>query len=122
MKIYSYPVIPQSVQQITHDKQGGAGQNAYQQNKKKQEEDSKEFEEAVSEAKVQDAIHLFAEDEQNKDVGITATQEGQGPGLRVLLKDSHGDILRNVSGEEFLKLKEAVRSGSRSGRLLDRKA
>lgn len=128
MKINSYP----SISQITHrsaekaggvanEKQGGAGQNAYQQNQKKKDQDSSEFEKHVSEAKVQEAIHSFADDDKNKGLGITAAQEGSGPGLRVVLKDNQGGILRNISGEEFLKLKEAASSGNKSGRLLDQK-
>lgn len=53
--------------------------------------------------------------------GIDASIEGQGPGLRVVLKDIHtGKALRNLSGEEFLRLKAQAVVPFR-GRILDRK-
>lgn len=101
------------------DKQnGGGGGNAYEQNKKDQEK-KQEFEATIE--NVQKAIDEFTANQTNQDHGISATQEGNGPGLRVTLKDASGGVLRSVSGEEFLKLREAISSGSKSGRILDQK-
>jgi hypothetical protein len=99
------------------DKQGGAGQNAYERQQKKEQR-----QEEPDEREFLQAVETYAADPTNLENGITATPEGQGPGLRVVLKDAHGGVLRNVSGDEFLKLREAVRNGARSGRLLDQKA
>lgn len=99
-----------------NDKQGGAGQNAYEQQQKK------ERKEEPTEQEFLQAVETYGADPTNLENGITATPEGQGPGLRVVLKDAQGGVLRNVSGDEFLKLREAVRNGARSGRLLDQKA
>jgi hypothetical protein len=121
MKISFYPNVTQISAKVTDkssDKREGAGQNAYEQPKKKEEE--AEF--VVTEENVQNAVEAFAGDEMNLSHGITAQTEGQGPGLKVVLKDASGGILRNVSGEEFLKLREAIAAGNRSGRLLDQKA
>jgi hypothetical protein len=41
--------------------------------------------------------------------------------LKVVLKDPNGGVLRSVSGEELLRLREAVSAGAKSGRILDQK-
>jgi hypothetical protein len=100
------------------DKNGGGGSNAYEQNKK-DKEDHQEFE-ATAE-NIQKAINDFSTNETNLTHGISAASEGNGPGLKVILKDSSGGVLRSVSGEEFLKLRSALQAGSKSGRILDQK-
>src|ERR1035437_8048457 len=100
------------------DKQGGSGSNAFEQNKKDQEK-KEEFEVTVE--NVQKAIETFSANQTNQTHGISASQDGTGPGLKVTLRDSTGGVLRSVSGEEFLKLREAIQSGSKSGRILDQK-
>ncbi len=122
MKIGNYSPITQVMTKVTDktgDKQGGAGSNSYQQ-QKKDEKDQNDFEPTLE--AVEAAIETFAGDETNLSHGITASAEGQGPGLKVVLKDSSGGVLRAVSGEEFMKLREAVVNGQKSGRILDQKA
>ena len=122
MKVNHYPAITAILNRVTDkngDKQGGAGSNAFDQQQKKKEEE-KEFK--VTEEAVNEAIDAFAVDQYNLSQGITASSEGNGPGLKVVLKDGAGGVWRSVSGEEFLKLREAVVSGKRSGRILDQKA
>ena len=124
MKINSYAAISPlfgKIKETNQDKQGGAGQNAYERQKKKDpEEDSKkDFKASLEE--VQDAVEGFLEDETNLAHGISADTEGNGPGLKVVLKDPNGGVLRSVSGEEFLRLREAVSAGAKSGRILDQK-
>lgn len=122
MKVFPYPALSQIMNRVTEansDKQGGAGSNAYQQQEQKKK-DEKEYE-ATAE-NVQDAIETFASDAQMQSQGITASADGEGPGLKVLLKDATGGVLRAVSGEEFLKLREAIHAGKKSGRILDQKA
>jgi hypothetical protein len=122
MNIKSNSSITQIFARVTdksNDKQGGAGQNAYERQQKKDQKEE-EFEATIEE--VSAAIEKFAGDEATLTAGITAQSEGTGPGLRVLLKDPSGGVLRSVSGEEFLKLREAVNAGNKSGRLLDQKA
>ncbi|MBS1959790.1 MAG: hypothetical protein JST80_09985 [Bdellovibrionales bacterium] len=121
MRVNSVPQIVQAFERVTgkpQDKQGGAGQNAYERQQKREEKQQ----EQPNEFEVIQAAESYVADELNHEHGITATTEGQGPGLRVTLKDAQGGVLRNVSGEEFLKLREAVRNGARSGRILDQKA
>ncbi len=122
MKINTYPSnvvhMFDRVNEKSADKNGGSGSNAYEQNKKDQEK-KEEFEATVE--NVQKAIEDFSANQTNQSHGISATQEGSGPGLKVTLRDATGGILRSVSGEEFLKLREAIHSGSKSGRILDQK-
>ena len=124
MKIHSYPFVNPLFGKIaeTHkDKQGGSGSNAYErQQKKKDDEKESEFEASLE--TVEAAVDGFDGDQTNQAHGITAETQGQGPGLRVVLKSAEGGVLRSVSGEEFLKLREAVASGAKSGRILDQKA
>jgi uncharacterized protein YlxW (UPF0749 family) len=123
MKVNTYSNITQIFNRVTDktsDKQGGAGSNAFDQQKQKKKEEENEFEASIE--AVEAAVEHFGADETNRSSGLSASTEGSGPGLKVLLKDSTGGILRSISGEEFLKLKEAVNSGARSGRLLDQKA
>jgi hypothetical protein len=122
MKINSYASIHPLFGKISEagaDKHGGAGQNAFERHKKKDEEKEEKFEASLE--AVEAAVDGFADDKLNSSHGISASAEGAGPGLRVVLKDASGGVLRSVSGEEFLKLREAANSGARSGRLLDRK-
>lgn len=124
MKIHSYQTIQPmfgKVSEAGSEKQGGAGQNAYEQQKKKdeQEEQKKVLE---NPAALEAAVDGFTGDETNLAHGISARAEGSGPGLRVVLQDQQGGVLRSVSGEEFLRLREAVSSGRKSGRILDQKA
>ena len=122
MKVNSYSPITQVMAKVTDksgDKQGGAGSNAYQQ-QKKDEKDQNEFEPTLE--AVEAAVETFDEDQTNLSHGITASTEGRGPGLKVVLKDASGGVLRSVSGEEFMKLREAVVNGQKSGRILDQKA
>jgi hypothetical protein len=122
MKVSQFIPIQQISTRVTDksDKQGGAGQNAYERQKKKDDENEKGYQ--ATEEEVNQAIEVFAGDETNLAHGITAESAGNGPGLKVMLKDSAGGILRSVSGEEFLKLREAVNNGRKSGRILDQKA
>jgi hypothetical protein len=122
MKINTYSMVNPHFGKIaeTHkDKQGGAGSNAYERNQKKKDENEKEFEASLE--AVEAAVEGFDEDQTNQVHGISASAEGQGPGLRVVLKSAEGGVLRSVSGEEFLKLRDAVASGAKSGRILDQK-
>ena len=121
MKVNINTPITQVFERITRpssDKQGGAGQNAYERQQQKKDDPQ----DPPTEQEVLKAVETYGLDETNHEHGITASPEGQGPGLRVILKDASGGVLRAVSGEEFLKLREAVKNGSRSGRILDQKA
>ncbi len=68
------------------------------------------------------AIDAFHADVLTQENGLSASLEGTGPGLRVILKDGFGHIIRQLTGEEFLKLREATPSVVRTcGKILDQK-
>jgi hypothetical protein len=77
----------------------------------------------VTDDKVKAAMESFAHDEQALAAGLTVDPVGKGPGLRVVLKDGTGAIVRQFTGEEFVKLREAAANGTphAPGKLLDRK-
>lgn len=124
MKIYNFPqvsAVGSRVKERDGDKQEGAGKNAYQQNKKdQQKEDNQPSEFQVQVEDVQNAIEALNHTE--VETGVHATVEGDGPGLKVKLTDGAGGVLRTVSGEEFLKLREAISGGKVPGKILDKKA
>jgi hypothetical protein len=76
----------------------------------------------VTEEKVEQAMSNFLTDSETKYSGLLASLEGKGPGLRVILKDGTGTVIRQFTGEEFLKLRvESQEDGRKSGKILDRK-
>jgi hypothetical protein len=98
---------------------GSQSGNQHQQNQEKSEENPEVFE--VSELKVGAAIDAFRADAQAQANGLNAQAQGQGPGLRVILKDGSGAVVRQFTGEEFLKLRQAVSDGRVRGKILDQK-
>jgi hypothetical protein len=78
---------------------------------------------AVTEQQIQAAVEAFGVDEQAAAAGLHVDQIGSGPGLRVILKDVSGNVVRQFSGTEFVRLREV--SGGRTlhapGKILDRK-
>lgn len=122
MKVNVYPSTAVSmfdrVLEKNTDQRGGSNPGS-DQKKKKDTEENTEYE-ATAES-IQKAIDDFSSNDVNVSHGISAIQEGSGPGLKVTLRDSSGGVLRSVTGEEFLRLREAIQAGSKSGRILDQK-
>lgn len=76
----------------------------------------------VSPERMDQAIQAFQSDVLSQANGLKASLEGVGPGLRVVLKDGSGRIIRQLSREEFLKLREGTSQESRTcGKILDQK-
>ncbi len=128
MKILPFPqisAISTRVKGRDGDKQEGAGQNSYESFSKDQRDGKSEAEEEkvilVTDESVNQAIDALNHDASASQNGLHAEQASSGPGLRVVLKDASGGVLRNVSGEEFLKLREAIGQAKRPGKLIDRK-
>jgi hypothetical protein len=101
--------------------------NSRQQQQQKQQQDSQPEHggaeaEPVNDAKVGAAIESFQHDAQTQQHGLSASQVGQGPGLKVVLKDGTGAIVRQFTGEEFVRLREAAsKDGRVRGKILDQK-
>jgi hypothetical protein len=128
MKIIPFPqisVISNRVKERDGDKQEGAGQNSYESMSQEQRNTKSEDAEPVIEVtdeSINQAIEALNHDVSASQNGLHAEPSGSGPGLRVVLKDASGGVLRNVSGEEFLKLREAIGQNKRPGKLIDHKA
>jgi hypothetical protein len=90
--------------------------------KDESEPDSEAFARDAEEAKakVSTAVTSFSHDTDAVANGLSAEVVGQGPGLRVTLKDGRGAVVRQFTGEEFVRLREAA-SGTHRGKLLDKK-
>jgi len=113
--------VTQDSVRTKRDGQGGAGQQHYEQQSKRDQRGEEDPEEAKK--KVAAAVESFSSDQQAQASGIQAfVENSQGPGLRVVLKDCNGTVVRQLSGEEFLRLREATANGSpRRGKILDQK-
>ncbi len=99
------------------DEQRRQPRQQYPQNKKPSDLTDKELAEEIEKA-----VGSFAADEQTRASGLSATAEGTGPGLRIVLKDSSGSVVRQFTGEEFLDLRKASGKDSRArGKILDQK-
>lgn len=83
----------------------------------------KKDESAVSDEEVQAAVQAFGSDEQAAAAGLHVDQIGNGPGLRVVLKDVSGNVVRQFTGSEFVRLRDVTggRSLHAPGKILDRK-
>jgi hypothetical protein len=101
------------------EKQEHGGQS--QRDPQNQQQEQPKQQEPLPEA-VQQAVEAFQTDSQTQSNGLSATMEGSGPGLRVVLKDGSGGVVRQFTGEEFIKLREAAGQDTRArGKILDQK-
>jgi len=73
--------------------------------------------------KIDSEIERFAADELAQQRGLHARCEGEGPGLKVLLEDGGGNVIRRMTGEEFLQIRQRATAQMtlNRGKLLDRK-
>jgi len=132
MKINPFNTIQGFLERIGDRKDSGSdGQSpgAYtgngKQGQKNPQEQSKQEEAPVIEVtseKVIQAVEAFQKDAQTQSNGLNASVTGQGPGLRVVLTDGNGSVIRQFTGEEFLKLRQGLGKDGRSrGKILDQK-
>jgi hypothetical protein len=117
-ELKSYQIELNSQVRDRGDKEGGSQNQQDPRNPKKQKPQIFE----VTEEKLEQAMGSFQVDTGSTHSGLTASLEGKGPGLRVLLKDGTGAVIRQFTGEEFLKLRvESQEDGRKSGKIIDRK-
>lgn len=103
--------------QTRHD---DGGENGHEKQKKQEDFDPKLIDEA---------LESFKTDASAMEHGLSAEVNGSGPGLKISVKDCNGTTVRQFSGEEFLKLRDAAShkppsSGSSlaiRGKILDQK-
>ena len=119
--------------QLVREKQDGnnSGAEYFKENSKKKSkqgdagaQDSSAEDEStlVTDQNISQAITEFLADKQTLANGLSAVVDGHGPGLKVVLKDQNGEIIRQLSGEEFLRLQRAVsKVAPLPGKILDQK-
>jgi hypothetical protein len=105
------------------DRDGGSGRDQYTRQQKKEEDQSSSKEQGEDQKeKFAQALQSFKDDPHTQASGISAETEGRGPGLKVIVKDASGGVIRQYTGEEFMKLREAIGQDKKGrGRLLDQK-
>ncbi len=102
----------------------GTADNAEQRSKQdaQQQQSGEERERKATPDDIAKAVDAFAGDEMATSNGLHAEMEGAGPGLRVVLKDVSGQVLRQYSGDEFVRLRENTAQDARArGKILDQK-
>ena len=81
-----------------------------------------DFSEELEQQLLSEAIGEFDLEHSSLGSGLRASLTGVGPGLKVVLRDPQGMTVRQLTGAEFLKLRENASSGPRSkGKILDHK-
>jgi uncharacterized FlaG/YvyC family protein len=113
------------------DKQGGGSSHQDQpQDQKRKAQDNLQVPENVQESEeasssgeqIDQAVEAFQHEMEAQSNGLSATVEGTGPGLKVVLKDGAGSVVRQFSGEEFVKMrKSSSKDGRVRGKILDQK-
>jgi hypothetical protein len=133
LKIYGFAnVIPIStaVRSKRTQGDGGSGQQQYDPNQSRKDNAEGEGQakgqpkssEDFDQQKVKDAVAAFHTDVQTQAHGLTAVVEGQGPGLKIAVKDVSGVTLRLFSSDEFLRMRGVASQGARPrGKILDQK-
>jgi hypothetical protein len=125
VKIYTPPEAVRFMSTTDRDAQGGT----YQQDRREKQRQAKGYSTAqktadpeiiqVTDERLDLAVLAFQKDNQAKGQGIAAEK---APGLKVVLKDGSGSVIRLFSGEEFIKMHEAIQDGRISGKIIDQKA
>lgn len=112
----------------TRDSQREKNSSGHQQNSdqdgpdERATEDSQDLNQSFDEKELRAAIESFGREPIGQSSGLHAEADGEGPGLRVLLKDVTGTTIRQMTGDEFVKLREATRiEPNGRGHLLDQK-
>ncbi len=127
MKIQSLTTGSIGYSRKVRDKSDGQspGQQSPEQNSDQSNQDhakEQETQDEITLEKLEQAVEAFQCDHQTHTNGLSASVSGAGPGLKVILKDVSGGVVRQLTGEEFLRLGEtASREGKIRGKILDQK-
>jgi len=111
--------------QRVKEKSGDQEFSQFLQDEKQQEQEQNENPEEsngdqVTEEQVRSAIEDFSQDRASRQAGLKASQAGTGPGLKVVLQDGSGTVIREFSGQEFIELREEVdKKGLKRGKIVD---
>lgn len=129
MKIYSLTGTVGYSNRVKEKQDGDSSsnhsQNHRQQSSHQDQKHSENENQTPKEVKTEDvlrAVEAFKVDSQTQATGLKASVTGHGPGLKVVLKNDEGGIVRQLSGEEFLRLREVSSGESKlRGKILDQK-
>ena len=125
MKIYGPSELFRYVDRVQARGDGNSSQGQQGRNKRHsghENGEEKKDETPVNDENLDAAIASFDSDQQARANGLHAERTGTGPGLKVVLKDTNGEVVRQYSGDEFLKLRDnSSRDFKARGKLLDRK-
>jgi uncharacterized FlaG/YvyC family protein len=125
MKIHSLTGAIGYSTRIREKSDGQTPENAFQDSKEQREEEQRHKEQLnspVSLEQVTEAAAAFQADEQAKLNGLNVSVHTAAPGLKVVLKNELGDVVRQLTGEEFLKLRESSAGFTKiQGKILDQK-
>lgn len=119
MKIQPVMETIRSTEAVREKKDGQRRHQQHQDQQQKNDKNNLTFQ--VTDDKVESAMNEFQSDAQALAAGLSAAKEGSGPGLRIILKDGSGVVIRQFTGEEFVQMRDAVNGKSASGKILDRK-
>ncbi len=120
LKIQSNSFVMNQLERVRKNDDAPSKEHREQGSADSQNDRKKEQKETFDLERLGQALDDFASDPNTQAHGLNASQTGRGPGLRVTLKDGSGAIVRQFTGEEFLRLREAATAPAR-GRLLDKK-
>jgi hypothetical protein len=118
VKIGSFPsnVIPigSGLRSKRNEGDGGNARQQYDPNQSRRDgsegeggEEKPKKQEALDPQLIDQALESFKTDASAQEHGLSAEAEGSGPGLKISVKDCNGATVRQFSGEEFLKLRDA---------------
>ncbi len=111
-----------AVREKTEERSFQQGNSNSEHPKKDRESAEGEDRQEASAETVGQAVEAFRADVNTQANGLNVSMEGAGPGLKVLLKDKSGGLVRSFTGEEFLRLREETsRDGRICGKILDQK-
>ncbi len=105
------------------DKEGRqSSQQQKQDSQKKDQPPEQKVSAQLKKEHLQQTIEEWKTDIQNHQHPLQISQIGQGPGLKIVLKNASGSVIRELSGEEFIKLRETAQQDHKQrGKILDQK-
>ncbi|MBI4925645.1 MAG: hypothetical protein HY843_06945 [Bdellovibrio sp.] len=128
MKINPFTGVPERFYQVTRKQDledGQSGKSEEQEKKQESKQNNKEAEKnniIADPLQLENAIQSFKDELRIQSKELEASLTSSQLGLKVVLKDGTGTIVRQFSGEEFLKLREAATLDTKSrGKILDKK-
>ena len=104
------------------DQQEGFSTHGDSHDESRRQTEDQEFSQELEQETLSQAVESFQAENASQGSGLNAAIIGDGPGLRVVLKDPEGALIKQFTGEEFLRLRHATQHGPQCrGKILDHK-